>query len=282
MPSVPSGQHHLSYQVLGEGPPLVMLRGLARSTSHWLGYDKVMAKHCKVITIDSRGIGTTTRPLSITDSLFDLADDVIAVLDKLNINQAHILGVSLGGMVTLATGIKYPERCRSLITLNTSVGRQKTVRITPAAIWAIAQGLISTDKEKIHKNLADILTASNLPLAKKQKAAEQFWIIAEREGLYVSTALKQLLLAARFDIRKHLDKLTMPVLLVYGEDDRFVPKINTLKIKNLLPNARLLGIEAAGHEITMDQPHILRSSITSWLDEHPITLPTPSNLVVGK
>lgn len=271
MPTAPAGRHHISYQTHGDGPPVVMLRGLARSTSHWLGYEKELAKHCQVVTIDSRGIGKTTYPLALSNSLFDLADDVVTVLDKLKISKAHILGVSLGGMVTLAAGIKHSERCHSLITLNTSIARQKTLRLSPAGIWAIAQGLLSRDQAKIHHNLANILTATEYSNEKKHKAAEQFRQIAEREGLYVRTALKQLILAARFDISKYIDKLNMPILLIYGEDDRFVPNINTIKIKSLLPHAHLLAISAAGHEISMDQPDALKMAIKNWLNEHPIS-----------
>src|SRR5688500_10048226 len=120
MPQVAKNKGAIFYEVHGEGPDLVMLRGLGRCVQHWLGYEQEMAKHCRVITIDLRGIGKTTLPLSVTDTLFDLSHDVTDVLDALKIERAHVLGVSLGGMLTLATGLRHPDRCKSLITINTS------------------------------------------------------------------------------------------------------------------------------------------------------------------
>ena len=103
---LPSG-HKIYYETNGQGTPLVALRGLGRSMRHWLGYEKKLAKHFQVITVDARGIGRSAQKPGWMDTVFDLADDVAAVLDDLKITQAHILGVSLGGMVALAIGLKH-------------------------------------------------------------------------------------------------------------------------------------------------------------------------------
>jgi pimeloyl-ACP methyl ester carboxylesterase len=217
--------------------------------------------------MDLRGIGQTTLPLSFTHRIHDLAGDVVAVLDALGIEQAHVLGVSLGGMVALATGLEHPTRCLSVITINTSIAGQRTLRMSPRGAWAIASGLVG-DRMKIHRNLVEVLTSSKLSTERKLEAVQRFHAIAATDGLYVFTALKQVILAARFHVKHRLPELQMPVLLVYGADDQFVPSINTRKLKALIPHARLVSIPDAGHELMMDQPEALRDVLVAWLDEH--------------
>jgi pimeloyl-ACP methyl ester carboxylesterase len=267
MATLRRGRHLIGYEVHGEGPPLVMLRGLGRCMQHWLGYERELAEHYRVITMDLRGIGQTTLPLSFTHRIHDLAGDVVAVLDALGIEQAHVLGVSLGGMVALATGLEHPTRCLSVITINTSIAGQRTLRMSPRGAWAIASGLVG-DRMKIHRNLVEVLTSSKLSTERKLEAVQRFHAIAATDGLYVFTALKQVILAARFHVKHRLPELQMPVLLVYGADDQFVPSINTRKLKALIPHARLVSIPDAGHELMMDQPEALRDVLVAWLDEH--------------
>lgn len=267
MATLRRGRHLIGYDVHGDGPPLVMLRGLGRSVQHWLGYERELAQHYRVITMDLRGIGQTTLPLSFTHRIHDLAGDVVAVLDALGIEAAHVLGVSLGGMVALATGLEHPARCLSVIALNTSIAGQRTLRMSPRGAWAIASGLVG-DEMKIHRNLVEVLTSTRLATERKLEAVQKFHAIAATDGLYVFTALKQLILAARFHVKHRLPELQMPVLLIYGADDQFVPSINTRKLKALIPHARLVSIPDAGHEIMMDQPEALRDVLVAWLDEH--------------
>src|SRR5688572_14196727 len=108
----------LFYEVHGDGVPIVILRGLGRSVRHWLGFEHDLAADFKVVTMDLRGCGRTTVPATRGMTIFDLASDVAAVLDAAGIEKAHVMGVSLGGMVTLAFGLEHSERCLSLTTIN--------------------------------------------------------------------------------------------------------------------------------------------------------------------
>lgn len=271
MPLLPLGDHAIAYEVQGNGPTLVILRGLGRTMRHWFGYDKFLAEHFRVITMDLRGIGATTLPLNLTDGMTTLASDVIRVLDAESVNKAHILGVSLGGMVSLATGLQYPERCHSLITINTSIAGQRTLRITPKALVTLRHGL-SGNLEKLNRSLADLLTGDLCSVEEREKFAEMMHEVAEEQGLFALTTIRQLLMAARFRIKKHLPQLKVPTLLLYGTHDKFVPNINTRKLYQLLPHARLVPLAGAGHEPTLDHPELLREVLINWVDEfaHPV------------
>lgn len=118
MPNIMHGEVRIYYQFEGNGEPLVMLHGL--SDSQWglraLGYVEPMKEHFRVILIDARGHGYSDKPhdpAAYTPAL--LAGDVLAVLDKLQIAQAHLFGYSLGGWIGLGVAQQAPTRLASLL-----------------------------------------------------------------------------------------------------------------------------------------------------------------------
>lgn len=254
----------ISYNVHGDGAPLVILRGLGRSVSHWLGYEKELGRHHRVITIDLRGVGKTTRPWTITTSIYDIAGDVVAVLDDLKIERAHILGVSLGGMVTLATGIRHPDRCASLITVNTSIAGMRTLRLTPSAI----KFMLSTVKmphAMVQTALVDMLVGNTCPADRRSEVVKAFSDIAKSEGMYTPTVVRQLVSALRFLPIRQLRLMQVPTLIIYGTHDRFVPNKNSRRLAQYIPHATLQPVDGGGHELTLDKGPEIARVVDAWI-----------------
>jgi 3-oxoadipate enol-lactonase len=239
-----SGQIH--YETQGKGEPLLILRGLGRSSRYWLGFEKQLAKAFKVIQIDLRGLGRTSVPMAWTDSIDDLAEDCVAVLDQLKIRKAHVFGLSLGGMVALRLGSRHAERCRSIVVANASSADYPGFRIDPLAIKDIVIG-------QIRGTLHEALLARTIPSAvAKVRGLEilDMWAkIRQEEGLPLESVLKQVLAAARFNIRGRLKDGNVPILFVYGSLDGLVPHYNTRRMHKLVPGAALQEIKGASHEI---------------------------------
>jgi 3-oxoadipate enol-lactonase len=254
----------LFYEVHGAGEPLVILRGLGRSIKHWLGYEYELAKVFKVITLDLRGMGQTTTRTAWSMTMYDLADDVIAVLDDLGIEAAHILGVSLGGMVALATGIKYPGRCKSLIPINASIADDFQLRLTPLAIKTLVLGA-TVGKTEMTKNLVASLVDVNTSEDVKAEITEKYLKIDTQEKQNVVAVLQQLTAATRFIVKRKLRRLNVPTLVIYGTGDRFVPTINSRRLVQYIPKAQLKPIEKAGHELTLDRPGELKAALINWV-----------------
>lgn len=255
----------IAYQVYGEGTPLVMLRGLGRTTRHWVGFDREMAKKFRVIVTDLRGMGETEVKHGLTDTVWDYADDLALVLDDAGLDSAHIMGVSLGGMATLATGLRYPHRTKSLMLVNSSIGGQKLPRITPDAIGLLMKGILTRDNN-LQPTLVDLLVGPDCPKDRRSQLVEAYNQIAREQGLYVNTVLKQLIAALRFDPRPYLADLKVPTMIVYGTDDRFVPTVNSQNLANVIPHAHLAVIPGAGHEISADKGEALAKTMTSWIE----------------
>ena len=237
---------------------MVMLRGLARSSSHWLGFDKKMAEHFQVICIDARGIGRSTASVPWRLGISDMAQDVIRVLDKLKIQSSHVFGVSLGGMIAMSLGMEHPERVKTLSIVNSSVGGERKFRLSPAAAATILKGIVSGGR--LHEELANLLTGANVTAAKKKILAKKWANIEENEGRPIVTAIKQIGAALHFNDRKRLSTIVNPVLVISGMADRFVPPIHSQTIHKLIPGSQLALIEGGGHEVTDDHPEeVLRA-----------------------
>lgn len=260
----PSGQ--LFYEVKGEGEPLVMLRGMSFSVRHWLGFDDLMARHFRVMTLDHRGIGRSNAKASWNLTIEDMADDVKRLLDHCKIEKAAVLGFSLGGMIALALGARHPQNVRALITVNTSIAGLGLPRLTPAAVWAMVRH--ARHDEGMLAALGGLLYEKGTQSLDRQAIAKQWLTIFKEEGFPRETSMKQTLAALRFRARRSLQKLSVPTLLVYGDEDRFVPPINTLLLHRIIPQAEIAKISGAGHELMLDAPDELQDAISRFLARH--------------
>lgn len=259
----PSG---VAFQTYGQGQPLVMLRGLGRNMRHWLGFDKRLSDRYQVVLVDARGLGKTQKKMTLGTSIWDLAADVKEVLNCIGIEKSHILGVSLGGMVALAFGIKYPERCSSIVVLNTSIGGIRKLRIYPRVLGALGLKGLRRDSN-IELDLIHFLVGGEVNSERKLELARIHQRIYETESPVTQVVLKQLLAAARFTPKNELKNLKPKVLIVYGSDDRFVPHQNSKAISEIIPNCRILCIKGAGHEISVDKADVLEGHLREWINQ---------------
>jgi len=108
----------ICYEIKGEGEPLILVHGFGADKEVWIAQFEPLSKHFKVVRFDNRGAGKSDRP-DEPYSMEMFADDVAGLMDHLGIDKAHILGWSLGGMIVQTFAIKYPERLRKLILINT-------------------------------------------------------------------------------------------------------------------------------------------------------------------
>jgi len=263
----------IEYTEHGQGHPLIMLRGLGRTVRHWAGFEKQMAQHFRVITFDLRGIGTNKIPLSPRHSLFDVAVDVIAVLDHLEIEKSSILGVSLGGMVAMACGLRFPERVHSLVIVNSSIAGQNIMRMSPLALKTISR--VAWDPKNLESKLVDVLTGPYCPTPKKKEIVKLYNQIRTDTGLPIKAVVSQIAGAARFFVADQLKNMKPPTMVLYGSDDKFVPNENSKRIASLIPNAKLVELKHAGHEAHLDKPDEFVAVVRNWYDE----IKTTSNSV---
>ncbi|MBQ47125.1 MAG: hypothetical protein CMP10_06560 [Zetaproteobacteria bacterium] len=257
--------NELSFSRTGKGEPFVIIRGMSRSKKYWPEFDQSIAKWFDVISPDNRGIGETRASAWFTDTIYDYALDYIDLLDDLDIEKAHFAGNSLGGMIGLAIGIKYPERCHSLTVMNSSIGGNFYPRMQPEAGLKLAAS--SWSKSRISSTFNQILTGGNLSKEDFTRLSKKWDALILDEGFPFFTTIAQTLAAFRFKPLKMLQKIEIPTLLLYGEKDQFVPNYNSHIIHKNIPGSMLKSIDGGGHEMMAEYPEKIASVIRDFTNQ---------------
>ena len=259
MAQTPSG---IYYEDLGKGTPLVILRGLGRSIDHWLGFEKLLAQDCRVVMIENRGVHRSkSAPFKMNASMKDYCDDIISVLDELKIERAHVMGISLGGMMALGCGLYFPERCHSLHAVNASTATSG-LRISLSALFNLILSPLSPEKQE--QRLAKLLMLST-DEKKVKKVVEESEAILKEFQPSTKLVASQLIAAAKFFARKQLKKLKIPTQIIVSDTDRFTPTHNSKMIHKMIPGSTLTMIKGAGHEVYYDQPEKLKQVVLDYM-----------------
>jgi pimeloyl-ACP methyl ester carboxylesterase len=191
--------------------------------------------------------------LSITPpySLHDMALDAIGVLDALRIEQAHVVGVSMGGMIAQRVAIAAPNRVLSLTSIMSASG----ARGLPQAQSKVLGALLSRPKSHSESDVADhyvklfkVIGSPGFPI----DAAESRERILEaiRRSFHPAGTLRQMVaIAADAKRPAELAKITCPTLVIHGKDDPLVPYPNGVDTAKRIKGAHLVGIEGMGHDL---------------------------------
>lgn len=238
------------YRVEGKGEALLMLRGLGRSSRYWLGFEKEMAKHFKVVILDMRGLGQSTLGMDWKNSIEDLAEDCLTVMTKARIKNFHIFGLSLGGMVAMAMAMKAPERIKSLMVSSSSSADYLGFRMNPLAIQKLTLASLRGVKP-FQEALMGLVVAPSV-LRSRRPVIEKAWTeIFDDEGYPRLTMAKQIFAAGRFRVRSRLDGEKTRTLFLHGGMDGLVPQFNSMQLHRIVKGSEFRTIKSSGHEIAI-------------------------------
>jgi pimeloyl-ACP methyl ester carboxylesterase len=279
----------LNYDSFGEPhPPVILLiMGLATQMIHWdETFCRMLAcKGYRVIRFDNRDIGKSTwlkdtvppsnmallanalfnRPVGASYLLDDMADDTLALLDVLQIEQANIVGASMGGMIAQSIAIKAPHRLKSLTSIMSTTGD----RSLPKASTAFSMKLLKAPPKTI-----ELAIPFALDLWKSfhgtyydfdQKKIINLIKRARQRGFNPSGNKRQLgAIVDSQDRTQSLKKVTVPSLIIHGESDPLVPVACGYATANAIPNAKLKTYPGMGHTF----PNALHQDIADNILAH--------------
>ncbi len=279
----------IEYETFGDrdtGRPLVILRGLGTQMIQWdPGFRQALvdAGHF-LVTFDNRDVGLSQyfdeagvpslpdllrdlaggRPPELPYTLDDMADDVVGLLDALAIETAHVVGMSMGGMLTLALGYRHPQRVRSLVPIMASTGNPELPPPTPAATEALMTPPPRDREAYIEHNVrtARAIGSPGHPLpdeARRALAARIYDRAFHPEG----TARQYAAIVAAGDRRVEIATVSAPTLVIHGLEDPLVRIECGRDIAATVPGAELLEIPGMGHEITPGVHGILVDAISA-------------------
>ena len=272
----PANEISMSYRSLGdpEQPAIVMIMGLGASHVVW-GDTLVQgleASGYRVVLLDNRDTGGSTRfddwgqptvwwqllkrqmgfEVDAPYTLNDMAADTVAVMDVLDINNAHIVGASMGGMIAQVVAAQYPERTRSLVSIMSTTG---AAQLPPPSAEASDSLLgVTTDDEA---------------------AAERREAMVAR-GFYPQSMGRQMMAVFKAGDRSDaVATITAPTLVVHGAEDTLLPLPHGAHTAQLIVGSELVVYDSMGHNIPDDVLPKLLQKMTLHMQEADTAAMTP-------
>ena len=245
----------LSHQVCGHGPPLAFLHGFPLDRRMWNDVAPKLQQQGRIISLDFRGFGQSRSTDAFT--IDSMAEDVHRTLAALGALPVTLAGLSMGGYVAFAFARKYPDDLRALLLIDTRAqadGAEEKERRNEMIQLVRAHGAAAI-AERLLPRLIDPRNSHVLPLLRT--------MIEECPALTIEHALAAM--RDRPDSTPLLPGITIPTLVVVGENDVMTPVTTARAMHQQLPQARLSVIAQAGHMSPMERPQEVTSAISEFL-----------------
>jgi 3-oxoadipate enol-lactonase len=239
----------LAYEIHGAGPPVLAIMGLGCPGAGWGPQIDAMRRHFRFITYDQRGTGATARfmrPITVPQ----LARDALGLLDHLGIARAHLMGVSMGGMVGLEVAGRWPERFDRLVLgcapLHANARlRATTLGIARAAGRAFFRGGLVGARDAVKDAWMPLVFNGQLEGDAARFVAEQMVAFDDPTASYGVAAQSS---AVFFHDASHwAPRIRSPALVVTGTEDHMIPIELVCRTAEAIPRARLVFLEGAPH-----------------------------------
>jgi aminoacrylate hydrolase len=263
MPQVDLGDAHIHYETYGTGTPVLLVPGLGGVGSYWGPNIPAFSQRRQVIVHDHRGTGQSSRS-RIRYSVDQMTSDLVAVMDHLGIEKAHLVGHSTGGAIGQTLAATHPERLKSLViygswtkadpffrrvfearrALLTEAGPEAYVRSTAVFLypdWWVNQNIaLLEEREKV--------TIPAFPPAE---------IVASRIDAIVA-----------FDRTADLPNIRVPTLVICAKDDILTPPYFSRELARLIPGAELTELDRGGHCASEADMQPFNDAVLRFIDRH--------------
>jgi pimeloyl-ACP methyl ester carboxylesterase len=253
MPTAHHGDVELFFEVFGSDthPTLLLVNGLG---SQCINYDErwcemFAAQGYRVIRFDNRDIGLSSKLDDQAYGLRDMADDAIAVLDAVQAERAHVMGVSMGGMIAQRLAIEHGMRLLSLTSAMSRTGERDTGQSSPEALAVLMAKPARTRDEYIDNQIAGIRVFGSKPewideAYLRARAGRAF----DRCYCPAGVGRQMQAVVADGDRADGLRALTLPTLVIHGSRDTLIDPIGGRRTAELIPGARYVEFEGMGHD----------------------------------
>jgi pimeloyl-ACP methyl ester carboxylesterase len=266
------GPVELVYETIGDpaDPPMLLVMGLGMQLIHWdRGLCELLAgRGFHVIRFDNRDAGLSTKirgpvpnvmrlmaglPAPVPYLLDDMAGDTLGLLDELGIERAHVVGVSMGGMIGQTMAIRRPERVLSLASMLSTTGDRR-VGTPKVRVWSLMMRRAPQERDAYIRYFTRLFRMIGSPAYRVDEARTRELAAATYDRCHypAGTARQLGAIMASGSRTEALRRLEVPTVVIHGESDPLVPLRAGLATARAIPNARLLTIPGMGHD--MPQP----------------------------
>jgi|SRR5579872_4474709 len=257
MPNLRVNDVDLYYESTGSGDPVFLIHGLGSSTLDWEFQIPALARSHRVIAMDVRGHGRSAKPPG-PYSVAQFAADATALLRELHAAPAHIVGLSMGGMIAFQMAVDSPEAVRSLTIVNS--GPEMILR-TPEQ-----QALIAARHEVVRTHgmapLAKVIAGPLFPKPEQDALRQRFeqHVAANDPDAYLAS----LTAITGWTVADRIAQIRCPVLIV-GSDQDYTPMEWKRAYAAQIPNARMAVLKDSRHVAPLDQPEQLNRIVLDFL-----------------
>ena len=261
MPFADCNGQRLYYEIHGEGPALLAVHGLSVDTLGWTLQVPAWSPHHRTIVFDNRDVGQSSRAQGDYE-IADMAADALALADALELEDFHLLGLSMGGTIAQEIALTAPERVNSLTLCVTFGGGGNWAR-TQAQMWS-KRVLGMSREERIDELLLLCLSEAMYENAEMLAFMRQM-LLSNPHPQETEAFVRQLQATSRHEARARLAQLAMPTHVIGAEQDLLVPVWKSRELAKLIPGARLTVLDGAPHGVNVEGAEQFNAAVLEFL-----------------
>ena len=259
VPGVP----RIAVERIGEGPLVVFLHGIGGNRTNWRDQLSVFARDFHAVAWDARGYGDSDDYEGQLD-FGHFADDLLRVLEHFEAPRAHLVGLSMGGMIALDFATRYAAKVATLTLCDSLPGFTHLSDEQRAEFIRLRQEPLLAGKEP--RDMAPAVARSLL--GKNPRAGSYERLVESMSALHKHSYLKTIAGTANYGRKLDLESIAAPTHVVVGDEDTLTPPAMSRELARRIPGARLTIIEGAGHLSNIEQPEAFNRAVLDFLIEH--------------
>ncbi|HEY6474770.1 MAG TPA: alpha/beta hydrolase [Acidimicrobiales bacterium] len=268
MPETRNGEVEIHYETFGdpERPTLLLVNGLGSQcinyATEWC--EMFAAEGYHVVRFDNRDVGLSSKLPDVEYTLADMAADAVAVLDAVDVDRAHVMGCSMGGMIVQRLAIDHPERLHSMTSVMSRTGEPGfgesseealAILMTPPPVERPAYIERQVEAHRVYGSKPEWLDEDAI----RRRAANAY-----DRCFYPDGIRHQMMAVGRDGSRsEQLAALDLPVLVIHGSRDTLIDPSGGRRTAELIPGARYVEIEGMGHDYPVA---VWRQWVDAWAE----------------
>ncbi|MFL6206391.1 MAG: alpha/beta fold hydrolase [Acidimicrobiales bacterium] len=248
-----NGHVELYYETFGDpaDPTLLLVNGLGSQcisySAEWC--EMFAARGYQVVRFDNRDVGLSSKLEGEEYTLADMALDALAVLDALGVDRAHVMGLSMGGMIVQRLAIDHPERLLSMTSVMSRTGEPDHGQSSPEALAVLTAKPAASRDEFIDNHVAAIAIYGSDPAWVSEDDTRARAAAGYDRCFYPEGIGRQMMAVVNDGSRAEgLRALALPVLVLHGSRDTLIDPSGGRRTAELIPGARYVEIEGMGHD----------------------------------
>ncbi len=257
------GPPRIAVEHIGAGAVAIFLHGIGGNRTNWRDQLPAFGRDFHAIAWDARGYGDSDDYEGDLD-FADFARDLHRVLDHFEARRAHLIGLSMGGVIALDFAERFPDRVATLTLCDSMPGFGHLSEAQRREFIRLRQEPLLAGKEP-----SDMAPAVAQTLVGRNPRAGVFeQLVASMAALHKKSYLKTIAGSVNYARKFELEKIAVPSNVVVGDEDTLTPPAVSQVMARRIPGARLTIIEGAGHLSNIEQPETFNRAVLDFLLEH--------------